>query len=301
MQKTPVLAWILLITLALIWGSSFILIKKGLIALSPEEVGSLRIVSAFLFLLPVAIFRLRKVEKNRILPLLGSGFLGSLIPSFLFGFAQTRLESAITGVLNTLVPIFTILIAFALFGQRQTRKVFVGIALGFGGTAILITAGDRGAFGGINAFALLVVLATLCYASNLNLIKSKLNDLHPITVTSISLALVGPLAIVYLFGFTGFWEKLSTVEGSGISTFYICLLGVLGTAIALIIFNRILQLTDPLFTSSVTYIIPIIAVAWGILDGERIYAIQYLGIFAVGAGVYIANTNRSFQRKNGSK
>ena len=204
MHKTPALAWILLIILALIWGSSFILIKKGLLALSPAEVGSLRIVSASIFLLPVALFKLRKVEKSRLLPLVGAGFLGSLIPAFLFAIAQTRLESAITGVLNTLVPIFTILIAFIIYDQRQTKKVFLGITLGFVGTAILITAGNGGLFGGINAFALLVVLATICYASNLTLIKAKLNDLHPLTVTSISLVLVGPLAMIYLFGFTDF-------------------------------------------------------------------------------------------------
>lgn len=297
MQKTPVLAWIMLIILAVIWGSSFILIKKGLIALSPQEVGSLRIVAASLFLLPFAIVRIKRVEASKVLALLGAGFLGSLIPSFLFAIAQTRLESAITGVLNTLVPIFTILIGYLLFGQRQTRMVFVGIVIGFVGTAILITAGNGGNFSGINAFALLVVLATICYASNLNLIKAKLNELHPLTVTSISLLLVGPIAAINLFVFTDFWNKLTSVEGAGLATFYVCLLGVLGTSIALIIFNKILQMTDALFTSSVTYVIPIIAVIWGIIDGERIYAIQYFGMLAVGVGVYIANKNRTVQKK----
>ena len=297
MQKTPLIAWIMLVGLAAIWGSSFILIKKGLVVLSAQEVGSLRIVAASLFLLPFALSRLNRVDRSKFLPLVGAGFLGSLIPAFLFAVAQTRLESAITGVLNTLVPIFTILIGFVLFGQRQSRMVFLGILIGFIGTAILITAGDGGSFGGINAYALLVVLATLCYASNLNLIKAKLNDLHPLTVTSISLFLVGPIATVYLFGFTDFVTKLSTVEGAGLATFYICLLGVLGTSIALIIFNRVLQMTDALFASSVTYIIPIVAVIWGVIDGERIYAIQYLGMLAVGLGVYIANRNREAQKK----
>lgn len=297
MQKTPVLAWVMLIGLSLIWGSSFILIKKGLLAMSPQEVGSLRIVSASICLIPFAIFRLKKVPKNTIIPLLAAGFLGSLIPSFLFAIAQTRLESAITGVINSLVPIFTILMAFVLFGQRQTKKVFVGIALGFIGTAILITAGNEGSIVGLNVYALLVVLATICYAANLNLIKAKLNDLPPLTVTSISLLLVGPIAMIFLFGFTEFTGKFGSVEGMGLATFYICLLGILGTAIALIMFNRVLQLTDPLFASSVTYLIPPVAVIWGLIDGERIYLIQYLGMAAVGVGVYIANRNRAAHKK----
>ncbi|MEM6643490.1 MAG: EamA family transporter [Bacteroidota bacterium] len=292
MKKTPTVAWVMLIALALVWGSSFILIKKGLLTLSAPEVGALRIVSASVFLFPIALLRLRKVENGKLPALIAAGFLGSLIPAFLFAIAQTRMDSSITGVLNTLVPIFTILIGYFLFRQRHPWMVFLGVAIGFIGTAILITARGGGSFSGINAYALLVVLATLCYAANLNLIKAKLNELPPLTVTAVSMLMVGPLATIYLFGFTDFWQKLNHVEGAGIATFYICLLGVLGTSIALIVFNKILQMTDALFTSSVTYIIPIVAVIWGVIDGEKIYAIQYLGMVAVGAGVYIANKYR---------
>ena len=301
MQKPPLISWILLFTLALIWGSSFILIKKGLLGLDPQEVGSLRIVAAFLFLLPSAIKRLPRIRGKKKLPyLLSVGFLGSLIPSFLFATAQTQLESAITGVLNGLVPIFTIIIAFIVFGQRQKTKVFIGVFVGFIGTAILITAGNGGAFGNVNAYALLVVLATVCYASNLNLIKKHLDQVHPVTVTSISLLLVGPIACIHLFGFTDFLPKLIN-SGSNIylPTIYICILGVLGTAIALIIFNRMLQMTNPLFASSVTYIIPVVAVAWGVLDGENLYLMHYIGMLAVGLGVYIANSNRAAYKKSG--
>ena len=171
--------------------------------------------------------------------------------------------------------------------------------IGFVGTAILITAGEGNSLSGINAYALLVVLATICYASNLNLIKQKLNDIHAVTVTSVSLLFVGPLATIYLFGFTDFWFKLMHTEGTGIATFYICLLGVLGTAIALIIFNKVLQMKNALFASSVTYIIPVFAVVWGVLDKERFYLMHYLGMIAVGLGVYIANTNRAAHKKAG--
>ncbi|WP_420317616.1 DMT family transporter [Ekhidna sp.] len=293
MQKSSLLAWVLLFVLAFIWGSSFILIKKGLIGLTPEEVGSLRIVAASIFLLPSAIKRFKYVEKKRIVYLISVGFLGSLIPAFLFAIAQTQIASAVTGVLNGLVPIFTILIALFVFRQKQTRAVYAGVIVGFIGTAILISAGEGNSLNGINAYAFLIVLATICYASNLNLIKQRLNDLHAVTVTSVSLILVGPVAATYLFGFTNFFQKLMNgAPEIGISTFYISLLGVFGTAIALIIFNKVLQMKDALFASSVTYIIPIFAVMWGVLDGEKLYLMHYVGMVAVGIGVYIANKNR---------
>ena len=300
MKKNQALAWVLLIILALIWGSSFILIKKGLVALSPYEVGSLRIVAASLFLLPSALKRFKQVNKKSIPFLISVGLLGSLVPSFLFGIAQTRLESSITGVINALTPIFTILIGLLIYKQRQTSKVFLGILVGFIGTAILISAGKGMSLGGINAYALLVVLATVCYGTNLNFIKYHLGHLHAVTVTSVSLIFVGPAAAVFLFGFTDFSSKLFTLETAPLATFYICLLGVLGTAIALIIFNKILQLTDALFASSVTYLIPIVAVVWGVLDGENLYFMHYVGMVAVGIGVYIANANRAAHKNNGN-
>ncbi len=297
MQKSRLLAWVLLTLLAIIWGSSFILIKKGLLGLTPQEVGSFRIVAAALVLFPSAVVRIKTVPKNKLVYFIGAGFLGSLIPAFLFAVAQTQLESAITGVLNGLVPIFTILIALVLFKQKQEPKVYVGVAIGFIGTVILITA-NGSSFTGINKYALLVILASLCYASNLNLIKQKLNNIHPVTVTSLSLILVGPLAMVYLFGFTDFWNKLFEVEGTLEASLHIAVLGVLGTALALIIFNKILQMTDALFASSVTYIIPVVAIGWGLLDGESLYLIQYIGMAAVGVGVYIANSNRAGLKKS---
>lgn len=297
MQKTPTLAWILLVTLALIWGSSFILIKRGLVGLEAAEVGSLRILTAALFLLPSALARFKTINKKHIPYYISVGFLGSLVPSFLFAIAQTQLESSITGVLNALVPIFTILMALFVLKQKQEPKVFIGVFVGFIGTAILISAGGGGFFSGFNAYALLVVLATICYAANLNLIKQKLNTVNAVTVTSISMLFVLPVVAIHLFGFTDFWTKLMTVEGAGLSTFYISLLGVLGTAIALIIFNKILQMTTPLFTSSVTYIIPTVAVIWGVVDGEKLYLLHYIGMAAVGIGVYIANRNRAAFKK----
>lgn len=175
-QNTP-LAWILLITLSLIWGSSFILIKKGLIALAPEEVGALRIVAAFVVLIPFAIRGLRQVKKEQWRFLISVGLSGSLIPSFLFATAQTEIPSAITGVLNTLTPICTILFGVIVYHQVHPRRVFFGAFIGIIGTAILILARSAEELT-INIYALLVVLATLFYATNLNLIKYHLQGLR---------------------------------------------------------------------------------------------------------------------------
>ena len=300
MQKNRALAWVLLFVLALIWGSSFILIKKGLVGLSPYELGSLRIVAAALFLLPSAIKRFSSVDRKSYPFLISVGLLGSLVPSFLFGIAQTRIESSITGVINGLTPIFTILVGLFIYKVKQEPKVFLGILVGFIGTAVLISAGKGMALSGINVYALLIVLATICYGTNLNFVKFHLGHLHPITVTSVSLIFVGPAAAIHLFGFTDFLPKLLSVEGVVLPTFYVAILGIFGTAIALIIFNKVLQITDALFASSVTYLIPIVAVIWGVLDGESLYFMHYIGMFAVGIGVYIANSNRAAYKKKGN-
>ncbi len=300
MNKNRPLAWILLFVLALIWGSSFILIKKGLVGLTPYELGSLRIVAATLFLLPSALKRFSTVDKKSYPFLISVGLLGSLVPSFLFAVAQTRIESSITGVINGLTPIFTILVGLLIYKVKQEPKVFLGILVGFVGTAVLISAGKGMELAGFNVYALLVVLATICYGTNLNFIKFHLGHLKAITVTSASLIFVGPLAATHLFGFTDFLSKLTSVAETPISTFYVVILGIFGTAIALIIFNKVLQMTDALFASSVTYLIPIIAVIWGVLDGESLYPMHYLGMIAVGVGVYIANSNRAAYKKSGS-
>lgn len=290
-SKVPPKAWGLLLLLALIWGSSFILIKKGLVALTPVEVGSIRIFSASLFLLPVALRNFRKVRKRQVKYLLSVGFVGSFIPAFLFAVAQTRLESSITGVMNALTPLFTILVGILLYRQRQHPRVFLGIFIGFSGSATLIMAGSGGTISGFNFYAFYVILATVFYALNSNIIKYHLHELRSVTITSISLAFVGPLAAVQLLVFTDYTSRLAMTDGILTSTLFIVILGVVGTAIALLIFNQLVSLTDPVFTSSVTYIIPVVAIGWGLVDGEVLMPVHVLGITAILLGVYVTNTS----------
>lgn len=292
-EKIPLKAWGLLILLSLIWGSSFILIKKGLLGLTPLEVGSIRILSASLFLLPFAYKNAKRVSQSHIKYLISIGLVGSFFPAFLFAIAQTRLESSITGVLNALTPIFTILIGLLIYDQKQSSRVFLGVFVGFIGTIILITAGSGGAISNFNFYAFFIVLATGFYALNVNIIKYHLHGLRSLTITSISLAFVGPVAAIQLFGFTDFTTRIFQVEGALVATSYIVVLGVVGTAIALIIFNKIVSMTDPVFTSSVTYVIPLVAVMWGLIDGEVLLATHVVGMGTILLGVYITNSLRA--------
>jgi drug/metabolite transporter (DMT)-like permease len=296
MKSQQLLAWGLLLILALVWGSSFILIKFGLKALTPGEVGALRIVAAAVFLLPLAVRNLKGIDRRQWLYLFIIGLCGSLIPSFLFAIAQTQIPSSVTGILNALTPMFTMIIGFIFFNQRLSLNTTIGLLIGFAGSIYLILAGNEGGIAGINYYALLIVLATIFYGTNLNIIKFKLSKLNARTITSISLILVGPIATVYLLGFTDFISHM-TVENS----YYIgavVLLGVLGTAIALVLFNEMVKITNPIFASSVTYLIPIVAVVWGLLDGERLFVPHYIGMALIILGVYLANKKRTARRQS---
>ncbi len=287
-QNKTLLSWALLLVLALVWGSSFILIKKGLLAFSADEVGALRIVAASVFLLPVSFPVLHRLRRRHLLLLLTIGLLGSFVPAFLFAFAQTSLSSSVTGMLNALTPLFVLTTGTVFFRKAITFKNGLGLLTGFAGTLVLLLAGNGNAVGAINYHALLVVLATLCYGINLNMIKEYLSDLKPVVITSISLLLVGPMAAGYLLGFTAFSVKI-TQEAAWWPLTAIVLLGVVGTAVALILFNKLVQLQSAVFASLVTYLIPIVAVGWGIWDGEAVLFQHFIGMAAILAGVYVAN------------
>lgn len=279
----------LLIILTLIWGTSFILIKQGLKVFAPDEVGALRVTAAGLFLLPAALMRIRELPKDSYGKLFLSGLMGIFFPSFLFATAQTRMDSSVAGMLNTLTPIFTLMIGAIIFKQKFKDLAVIGILLGFIGAIVLMFARSGGELGAINVFALLIVVACIFYACNLNFIKYKITDLNALTITSVSVMLISPLAIVYLLGFTEFTAKLGTLDGAWKACGFIVLLGVMSTAIATFLFNKLVKISTPIFASSVTYLMPIVAVAWGLLDGESLGLGHFIGMAAVITGVYLAN------------
>jgi drug/metabolite transporter (DMT)-like permease len=282
-------AVVLLIVLALIWGTSFILIKQGLKAFPPQQLATLRVSAAFIFCLPIALTRLKGLTANDYFSLFVSGMLGIFIPAFLFSTAQTRIDSSVAGILNTLSPICTMIVGTLFFRQKFIGSAILGVLIGLGGTVMLMLSRDGTNITGVNFYALFIVAACFLYGSNLNWVKFRIQGLRSLTITSVSIMLIGPIALTYLFGFTDFTTRLESTEGAWKAVGFIVLLGCMSTAVATLIFNSMLKISTPLFASSVTYLMPIVSVGWGLLDGEKLYAGHYIGMAAIFGGVYLAN------------
>ncbi|MDB5264317.1 MAG: permease [Adhaeribacter sp.] len=278
--------------MSLVWGTSFILIKKGLTVFSSDELGSVRITIACLSLLPFALKNIKQVAPEKWKYIVTSGIFGNLFPAFLFAYAETKLASGLAGVLNSLTALFTLIIGAIFFQQKITGFRLAGILIGIAGTAILIWGGASRETGASHAsFGIYIVVATLMYGLSLNLIKHRLQGIPALTLASVALLSVGPLAFVYLCT-TSFFYKLAHVPGAYEALFYIALLAVFSTAIGLVLYNRLIHLTNTVFASSSTYLMPIVALLWGVLDGEQILFMHYMGMLVILAGVLMVNRSR---------
>ena len=282
-------SWLLLVILALVWGSSFILIKKSLLTFSPSEIGTLRMFIAFIGLMPFALPVIRKIERKKLPILFLVGLVGSLLPAILFAIAQTQLESAITGVINAMTPVFVLLIGSIFFHHKIKTVSAFGIAIGFIGCSFIMLGGANFDLSGVNLYALFVIAATVMYGTSVNLIKHYLTDIRSLHITAVSFTLVSPISLLYLIFATDFLDKISTSPEFLSGLTYISTLALIGTAMALVIFNKLVKTASPIFASSVTYVIPIVAIGWGVLDGEVLNVFQIIGIGIVLLGVYLAN------------
>lgn len=289
--------YIVLVFLALTWGSSFILIKRGLETFTSSEVGALRVVITWLFLLPVAIRRMRGFCAKEWFLFLVVGCVGSLAPAFLFAAAQKGIDSSLAGILNSLTPLFTLILGMIFFKLRPKWFNIAGVILGLVGAAGLVSVSGSGNFTFNIGYALLIVLAAIFYAINVNVIKAFLQDIHPVTITSMAFFTIGPLTAVYLFGFTPFIQTMSKSPDALSGLGYISILAIVGTGIALMLFNRIIQMTSAVFASSVTYFIPVIALLWGIADGESFKPGFVFFVALVIVGVLLVNTSALRLRK----
>lgn len=288
-NKNTLLIWTLLIVLALIWGSSFILIKRGLDTYPAEQLGSIRIIIAFLSMSIFIFGQFSKIIKKDWKWLFIAAMLGNFLPAYLFALAETQLDSGISGVVNALVPVFVILSGVMFFAQRISRQQIMGIIVAFGGVLTLTFVRSGGSLEEVNLYVLLIVLATICYGFNINIIKTKLSHIPPILLTGFSFLTIFPLAFIHLFGFTDFIHITLTADKAINSLTYIAILAIFGTALALVLFNKLIQLTTPVFTSMVTYLIPIVAILWGLADGEKISFWEYGAMFIIIVGVYVVN------------
>lgn len=282
--------WSALILLAFVWGSSFILMKKGLIAFSYTQLAAFRVFFGFVLLIPPIIKHFGKLNRENVKALAIVGYAGIFFPAFLFALAQTHIPSALSGMLNSTTTLFTLLVGIIFYRSRPGAFQYFGVILGFVGALALITGGDFSTLFGVNSYALFIILATFGYGINVNEIRFRLPNMNGIQVTTLSFLLIGPPAGIIL-AFTDlnsayqspyFWQSFAAVAA----------LSGFGSVLSLFLFNNLIRYTSALFASSVTFIIPFFAMLWGIFDGEIINLVQILGIGIVLLGVYLVNIKR---------
>jgi drug/metabolite transporter (DMT)-like permease len=296
MKRQQLLSYAILFGLMLTWGSSFILIKKSLLYFSGTEVGLLRILITFLFLLPFASHELKTIHRTYFRLLLLSGIIGSVIPALLFAIAETRIESGLAGTLNSLTPLFTLLIGVSFFGFKTRFINVLGVFIGLTGAAGLMITASGGHLSGNFWYAFLVVIASLCYAINVNLVKKYFTGLSSMQITVMTFFYIGIPVLLYLLFFTRVPEKLISEPQAWTGMIYLSILSVVGTGLALIAFNKLIKLSSPVFASSVTYVIPIVAIIWGFIDGEHFSVIYFLWMALILGGVYLVNATLPVKR-----
>lgn len=280
--------WIYLGIISLVWGSSFILMKKALLGLAPIQIGALRIVISGLLLFVIAFDKILKIQKKHWWPIAQVAFIASFFPAFFFAFVIDEIDSSVSAVLSSLTPLITLILGALFFGFEYEKKQVVGIFVGLTGTLLLILSGveqhpDQNYF-----YALLVLLSSIGYALSLNIVKSKLQDANAMAITAGGFLLLLPFALIVLL-FSGFLELNFSQEIVKHSIRYVFLLSLFGTAFAKVLFNKLVQISTPVFSSSVTYLITVVAVSWGIFDGEHLSVSQMISIAVVFFGVYLVN------------
>ncbi len=280
--------WVYLAFLSLIWGSSFILMKKALIGLDPIAVGAFRILFTASFLVITGFRKLKLIQKKHWKYIVISAFVGTFFPAFFFATAIAHIDSSIAAVLNSLVPLNTLILGVLLFGFDFKPKALLGVLMGLLGTLILILKGaalnpDQNYW-----YASLILLSAMGYAINVNIIKKYLSDLNAVSMTLGNfVVLIIPTVLVLIF--TGFFDDFQLGPTQVDSFIYLAILAIIGTAFAKIVFNRLVQISTPVFASSVTYLIPIVALCWGVWDGEEVAWQQLSGAVFILLGVYLTN------------
>jgi drug/metabolite transporter (DMT)-like permease len=288
--KADKTSWGIMILLTIIWGFSFILIKKSLVAFSPTQLASLRLAISSLTFSPVVYVYRKEIKWSDWKKFLAVGLTGSGIPAFLFFFAQTRISSSMAGLLNSLTPIWTLIISILLFGQPFHSKKMFGVLVGFAGASYLIFMGEHGIQGGAPLFASLVVFATLCYAMSVNMVQGFFGEVKPVIISSVSFFLLGPPAIIYL-AFSDFPHVLVTHEAAPGALMTVAMLSLFGTVLASILFYHLVQRTSAVFGSTVTYLMPFSALLLGFLDGESVGFVHIAGMTTILLGVYITKSS----------
>jgi drug/metabolite transporter (DMT)-like permease len=285
MSRQKSSSWVLFVLLALVWGSSFILIKKASVQLTGWQIGAIRIFSAGIVFLPFALFHISKLPKSKVPLIILTGLLGNLFPAFLFAIAiHQKIESSVAGILNSLTPLFVIVIGVLFFKSKVAPQKFAGVLIGFVGLLLLSITRGPVSISDIG-FTLLILLATILYGVNVNLVGTYLKGLDPIKMATVSIGFLAlPTAIVLWLNPVSF-SSAQVWNGVLASV----ALGFLGSAAATILFYMLIKKAGGLFASLVTYAIPVVAIAWGMVDGENISLVQLGCLGIILCGVYLAN------------
>lgn len=284
------LHWIIFTALALTWGSSFILMKRGMESFRSDQVAALRIFIAFLFILPFTLRHLRREHLRYWKGVTGMGVFGNLIPAFLFTAAETGISSSLTGILNSLTPLFTLLTGMLIFRSKATWLQAAGLFTGLAGAVGLVLTGKSDGENSHLWYAGLVVLATIFYGLSVNVIKSQLSGINSVTATVWALMFIGPPAGIYLFC-TDFTSRLHG-DAAWASLGYTAILAIFGTALSVMVYNVLIKQAGTLFAASVTYAIPIVALMWGLLDGESVGWIHLVFIGVILGGVWLVTKRK---------
>lgn len=283
--------WLYLILLALVWGSSFILMKKALIGLTPVQLGALRIIFTALFLFSTSASSIKKIKRKQWKYIAFTAFVASFFPVFLFAFSVNQIDSAVVSILNCFTPFNTLIFGALLFGFAFRKVQFYGILIGLVGCGILILSGASLNENQNYWYAILVLIASVGYALNVNMVKKYLQDLDPKAIVTGNFLLIFIPALLVLYT-TGFFSDYVYNKQGLTALGYVAILAIFGTGLAKIMYNKLVQISTPIFSSSVTYLIPLVAVFWGVIDGENFGAIQLLGASIILLGVYLVNKRK---------
>ncbi|OCA78964.1 multidrug DMT transporter permease [Chryseobacterium contaminans] len=282
--------WLLLATLSIIWGSSFILIKKSLDHFNPYQVGSLRVLIAGIILLPIAVSNYKLFPKKHIKWLILAAFTGNFIPMFLFPIAEKEVSSSIAGIINSMMPIFVIIVGALVWKFETTKKQIIGTLISFTGVCILALGG--GSSGELKMIPiLLLLLATLCYAMSTTTVKSKLMDVSSVVLSSFIFSFVLFFPSIIALTSTGFFSEFTFSKDNMLGLMFVSLLSIFGTGLAMTMNYRLLKVSSPLFASTVTLIMPIVAIIWGIIDGEKLTVLQFIGAGIIIGGLIFLRSN----------
>ena len=286
----------MLAVLSVIWGSSFILMKWGLNVYTWSQIGAIRMFVSLLVMFPFVWNSFKKIEKKNWKFLLVAGLCGNGIPAFLFPLAETHIDSAIAGIINSLTPLFTLLVGLIIYRTQLSQNKIIGVFIGLVGAVAIVLGNGKSIDHGNLHFSFYVILATICYAFSVNVLRHNLAAVDSILTTGFALLFAGIPSGIYLFT-TDFISRTQSASGAGFSLMSILLLGVFGTAISTFLFNQLIKRSGALFASSVTYLIPFVAILWGLGAGEKLQIPQLLGFAGILFGVYLINRSAKGNRE----